>query len=58
MNFAYPDLAKDILSNKFDAKQACVACSGCSTLKKNGLLSGCIIRNKLYRDIYKEFTSK
>ncbi|MBE6570929.1 MAG: flavin oxidoreductase/NADH oxidase [Ruminococcaceae bacterium] len=58
MNFAYPDLARDILAGEFDPKKACIACSGCSTLKKNGLLSGCIIRNKLYRDIYKEFTSK
>lgn len=58
MNFAYPDLARDIIGEKFDGKKACVACSGCSTLKKNGLLSGCIIRNKLYKDIYKEFTAK
>ena len=58
MNFAYPDLARDILSGKYNEKKACVACSGCSTLKKNGLLSGCIIRNRLYKDIYKEFMSK
>ena len=58
MNFAYPDLARDILSGNFDEKKACVACSGCSTLKKNGLLSGCIIRNSLYRNIYKEFSKK
>ena len=58
MNFAYPDLARDILSGGFDEKKVCVACSGCSTLKKNGFLSGCIIRNKLYKDIYKEFSKK
>ncbi len=55
MSFAYPDVARDILSGNFDGKKACVACSGCSTLKKNGLLSGCIIRNDTYKSIFKEF---
>ena len=58
MNFAYPTLARDILSGQFDKKKCCVACSGCSTLKKNGLLSGCIIRNPLYKDVFKEFNKK
>ena len=54
MSFAYPDLARDIISGKFDAKKSCVACSGCSTLKKCGKLSGCIIRNEMYKNIFKE----
>lgn len=58
MNFAYPSLARDILANCYDEKKCCVACSGCSTLKKNGLLSGCIVRNPLYKKIYREFISK
>ncbi len=58
MNFAYPDLVRDILLGKYDEKKACVACSGCSTLKKNGLLSGCIIRNEFYKNIFKEFSKK
>lgn len=55
MSLAYPHLAKDILTNHFDAKLCCVCCGGCSTLKKNVLKSGCIVRNSLYRDIYKDF---
>ncbi len=58
MSFAYPGMAADILNGCFDDKKCCVACSGCSTLKKNGLLSGCIIRNKMYKDIFREFNAK
>jgi hypothetical protein len=42
----------------FDKKQICVACGGCSTLKKNVLRSGCIIRNAYYKEIFKEFQKK
>lgn len=55
MSFAYPMLARDILNGKFDKKQCCVGCSGCSTLKKNVLRSGCIIRNDYYKQIFKEW---
>lgn len=58
MSFAYPDLAADILNNRFDDKKSCVACSGCSTLKKNGLQSGCIIRNRKYKDIFRNYKSE
>jgi len=58
MSFAYPDLARDMINGNFDEKQCCVACSGCSILKKNVLKSGCIIRNQFYKEIYKEFTKK
>ena len=55
MSFAYPSLAADILAGQFDAKRACVACGGCSYLKKNVQKSGCIIRNRFYNDVYKQF---
>lgn len=55
MSFAYPDVAKDILNDSFDKKKICVACGGCSTLKKNVLRSGCIIRNSYYKEIFREF---
>ncbi len=58
MSFAYPGMAADILNNRFDDKKCCVACSGCSTLKKNGLLSGCIIRNDMYKDIFRKFRAE
>lgn len=58
MSFAYPALARDILAGCFDIKQVCVACSGCSTLKKNVLPSGCIIRNTYYKEIYKNWNKE
>ena len=58
MSFAYPGMAADILNNTFDDKKCCVACSGCSTLKKNGLLSGCIIRNDMYKNIFRKFRAE
>lgn len=58
MSFAYPGMAADILNDRFDEKKCCVACSGCSTLKKNGLLSGCIIRNETYKQIFRKFRSE
>ena len=54
MSFAYPNLARDILSGSFDNLQACVCCGGCSLLKKNLFESGCIIRNKYYKEIFRE----
>ena len=58
MSFAYPGMAADILNGRFDDKKCCVACSGCSTLKKNGLLSGCIIRNDMYKEIFRKFRAE
>lgn len=58
MSFAYPGMAVDILNDCFDDKKCCVACSGCSTLKKNGLLSGCIIRNDMYKEIFRKFRAE
>jgi 2,4-dienoyl-CoA reductase-like NADH-dependent reductase (Old Yellow Enzyme family) len=56
MSFAYPEVARDILSESFNPKKICVACGGCSTLKKNVLRSGCIIRNPYYKEIFREFS--
>ena len=58
MSFAYPALAADILAGRFDTKRACVACGGCSYLKKNVQKSGCIIRNRFYTGVYKEFKAR
>ncbi len=58
MSFAYPEIARDIVNNNFQPNKSCVACSGCSTLKKNGLESGCIIRNDYYKKIFKEYKNR
>lgn len=55
MSFAYPSLARDIINGSFDGKKSCVACGGCSYLKKNVQKSGCIIRNRFYSEIYKDY---
>ncbi len=58
MSFAYPDLAKDMLSDTFNRKKICVACGGCSYLKKNVQKSGCIIRNSFYNGVYKKYKAE
>ena len=58
MSFAYPDLARDILRGTFNGRRACVACGGCSILKKNLLPCGCILRDPFYRDIYRQWREK
>ncbi len=58
MSFAYPALARDIISGEFSPKRACVACGGCSFLKKNVQKSGCIIRNPFYNRVYKDYKNQ
>lgn len=55
MSFAYPALARELLAGRWDEKQVCVGCSGCSTLKKHLLPSGCIIRNAYYKEVFKNW---
>lgn len=58
MSLAYPELASDVLSGRFDGKKSCVACCGCSELKRKLLQSGCIIRNPYYKEIYKKWKAQ
>ncbi len=47
MAFAYPDMPKDIYSqSKIDKKKVCVTCSGCTNRMREGLPTGCIIRDR------------
>lgn len=53
--FANPNFAKQILTEgKLDQKQSCLCCSKCTELMRNGSTPGCVIRDKLYTDLYKE----
>jgi len=57
--FAYPDFAKTILSTgKLDPKKICICCSKCTEIMRGGSTPGCVIRDKLYTDLYKEFKAK
>lgn len=55
MIFANPDFAKQILTEgKIDVKRQCIACSKCTELMRAGSTPGCVIRDKIYTDLYKE----
>lgn len=52
--FAYPDFAKDILTGSgMDKQKICICCSKCTELMRSGSTPGCVIRDKLYTDIYR-----
>ena len=54
--FAYPDFAKDILTNgAMDRKKCCIACSKCSEIMRDWGKAGCVIKDaKIYAPIYRE----
>ncbi len=55
MAFAYPDFARDIAAHgRLDAEKACVACSACTQIMRDGGRSGCVPRDaEVYEPIYK-----
>lgn len=58
MSFAYPALPRDVIGGMFDEKKVCIACSGCSELKKNLLHSGCMIRNPYYKEVFRKWKAQ
>ena len=52
---AYPDYAKDILAGGMKKEKVCVCCSKCSEMMRAGGTPGCVMRDKLYTDLYREF---
>ena len=52
--FAYPNFARDMLEDSFDSKQVCTACGLCSVLMRSGQSPGCVVRDEVYKKIYKE----
>ncbi|MBR2479409.1 MAG: flavin oxidoreductase/NADH oxidase [Clostridia bacterium] len=53
---AYPDFAKDILaSSELNAKKLCICCSKCTELMRNAHTPGCVVRDKLYTELYKSY---
>ena len=48
--FAYPDTPRDILTQgKMDPAKCCVACSACTQIMRDGIHTGCVVRD---REIY------
>ncbi len=56
---AYPDFARDILrEGELRREKLCLCCSKCTELMRGGSTPGCVVRDGLYRDLYKEFMAK
>jgi len=53
--FAYPDSVKDILKKgAMDPRKACVTCSGCTQIMRDGTMTGCVVRDsEIYVEQYK-----
>jgi 2,4-dienoyl-CoA reductase-like NADH-dependent reductase (Old Yellow Enzyme family) len=52
---AYPNYANDIIAGGMKKDNICLCCSKCSEMMRAGGTPGCVVRDKLYRDIYREF---
>lgn len=53
--FAYPNSVNDILQKgAMDPHQACITCSGCTQIMRDGTMTGCVIRDsEIYAEQYK-----
>ena len=52
---AYPDYANDILAGGMKKEKICLCCSKCSEMMRAGGTPGCVVRDDLYREIYRKF---
>lgn len=49
-SFAYPDATKDLMEKGFmDPKKCCVACSKCTEFMRQGVATGCGVRDEEYK---------
>lgn len=53
--FAYPDAPRDILTTgRMDPAKACITCSGCSQIMRDGTMTGCVVRDTgIYGEQYR-----
>ncbi len=59
MALANPDFPKQLfMDGQIYPKKSCITCSKCSELMRLGSITGCVIRDELYKKIYKEIKSK
>jgi len=58
MSLAYPSFLTDYQKGNFQEKKCCLACSKCTTLMRNGQVSGCAVYHEYYRKLYKDFIKK
>ena len=57
LTFAYPDFVKDIKTG-LNPKKVCITCAKCTELMRAGAVTGCVIRDKYYSNLYKEIVKK
>jgi 2,4-dienoyl-CoA reductase (NADPH2) len=55
MAFAYPDFAKDIITDgRMYQEKVCVSCSACTQIMRDASMTGCVVRdNEVYGPIFK-----
>ncbi|MEG1509164.1 MAG: flavin oxidoreductase/NADH oxidase [Clostridia bacterium] len=58
MTFAYPQFFQDYLNGKLDKNKCCLRCSKCTELMRNGSVTGCPIRDKMYLPLYQKYVLK
>ena len=47
-----PSFYKDYIKGEYNVKKACITCSKCTKLMRNGLYSGCATFDDYYKDLY------
>ncbi len=56
---AYPDFAGDIFKNGGMKKEkSCITCGKCTELMRAKSVTGCVVRDKVYTSLYKEYCMK
>ena len=56
---AYPDFANDIVqTGGLQKSKLCICCSKCTELMRNKSTPGCVVRDPLYTDLYKQVFGK
>ncbi|NMA24053.1 MAG: NADH:flavin oxidoreductase [Clostridiales bacterium] len=58
MAIAYPGFAQDMLDGTFDRRKVCITCGKCTELMRCGSVTGCVVRDQYYTDLYKEVMAK
>jgi len=55
MAIAYPDFPADVLARgRLDERKACLACGACTTIMRDGGMTGCVVRDgEVYGPIYR-----
>ncbi len=56
LGLAYPDFPRDVLrTGALDPQKVCVSCSRCTQLMRDGMPSGCVVRDReVYGPLYRE----